>query len=122
MQLKTNEKWVEEYRSIEFDTRTVLPGGEVFIRTLLAEKDQQLQKARHDWLREEIVKLEGMHIKYLPSTLKDPVGFCEGIGRNKTIKTIIDRYHSELDQDKVIAIAKDQLSKNIDVIKKMSNG
>lgn len=30
--------------------------------------------------------------------------------------------HSELDQDKVIAIAKDQLSKNIDIIKRVGNG
>ena len=61
---------------------------------------QELQKARHDWLREEIVKLEGMKREL----------FVEGPGmtylngaippHNKCLETIIDRYQSELDQPK----------------------
>ena len=49
---------------------------------------QELQKARQDWLREEIVKLEGMDA-HEPN---------RGIYRNEALQTIIDRYQSELDQ------------------------
>lgn len=59
---------------------------------------QELQKARHDWLREEIVKLEEMKIKELPSSLHDTTGFVMGHSKNLTLQTIIDRYQSELDQ------------------------
>ena len=59
----------------------------------------QVQKARQDWLREEIEELEGMKIANYPSSLKDPSGFCQNVGYNKALQTIIDRYHSELDQD-----------------------
>jgi hypothetical protein len=59
---------------------------------------QELQKARHDWLREEIVKLDGTKREM----------FVEGPGMtylnvaippyNQAIQTIIDRYLLELDQ------------------------
>lgn len=60
--------------------------------------EREVQKARRDWLREEIVKLEEEKIKTLPSALDDTTGFLLGHGKNITIQTIIDRYHSELDQ------------------------
>jgi hypothetical protein len=50
---------------------------------------QELQKARQDWLREEIVKLEGM--KYI-QVVDDDV--TEAM--NDTIQTIIDRHQVEL--------------------------
>lgn len=56
----------------------------------------QLQKARQDWLREEIVRLEGM--KHVAQD-KDGLLFSE-TNYNQALQTIIDRYHSELDQDK----------------------
>lgn len=65
----------------------------------------QLQKARQDWLREEIVKLEG---EKLPKTNEHGSrSFFVGAGaqmrmdtHNQALQTIIDRYHFELDQDK----------------------
>jgi hypothetical protein len=76
--------------------------GEKSIETakneIMQTHHQELQKARHDWLREEIVKLEGMKIKELPSSLDDTTGFVMGHSKNITIQTIIDRYQSELDQ------------------------
>ena len=59
----------------------------------------QLQKARQDWLREEIVKLEGMKTADYPSSLADPVGFTKCLSKNNTLQTIIGRYQAELDQD-----------------------
>ena len=61
--------------------------------------DHQLQKARQDWLREEIVRLEGMKTSglLLAQSLHNSM---KGAIVNETIQTIIDRYHSELDQDK----------------------
>ena len=63
-----------------------------FIRTTL---HQELQKARHDWLREEIVKLEGMK-----KTMQTVTGHEQqyNFGNNQALQTIIDRYQSELDQ------------------------
>jgi hypothetical protein len=55
---------------------------------------QELQKARHDWLQEEIVKLNVMEIPFKVSEnmeLRDAY--------NKPIRIIINRYLSELDQD-----------------------
>ena len=57
---------------------------------LQEQHHQELQKARHDWLREEIVKLEGMKVLGLYSQIK-----------NNILQTIIDRYQSELDQPTV---------------------
>lgn len=58
----------------------------------------QLQKARQDWLREEIVKLERMKEKQqVVSVYKN---FRDDIyGYNLALQTIIDRYQAELDQD-----------------------
>lgn len=70
---------------------------------------QELQKARHDWLREEIVKLGaekeqdeciGEERKNCPWCGRNM--YCrnrvEEIAHNETLQTIIDRYQSELDQ------------------------
>jgi len=70
--------------------------------------DAKTQKTRHDWLREEIVKLEGMKIEY-EHTVSCLTGkskcsdICRMVsqrleGANATLQTIIDRYQSELDQ------------------------
>ena len=55
---------------------------------------QELQKARHDWLREEIVKLKGM--KGMRSGNKNSMYYQSG--HSSALQTIIDRYQSELDQ------------------------
>ena len=64
----------------------------------------QLQKAQQDWLREEIVRLEGMK---KPTSFTgsenaqiESVFFKHEKGYNQALQTIIDRYHSEIDQDK----------------------
>ena len=58
----------------------------------------QLQKARHDWRREEIVKLKKMEkSSYFPSHESTDHSL---IAYNQALQTIIDRYQSELDQDK----------------------
>ena len=62
----------------------------------------QLQKARQEWLRQEIVKLEG---ELIDEQLINKEGWHRRnsqwiMGTNEAIQTIIDRYHSELDQDK----------------------
>ena len=60
----------------------------------------QLQKARTDWLREEIVRLEGMRKKQQAVSVYK--NFRDDIyGYNLALQTIIDRYSKELDQDKV---------------------
>lgn len=59
----------------------------VIRETLTKMLHQELQKARQSWLREEIVKLEGMKVLGLYSQIK-----------NNILQTIIDRYQSELDQ------------------------
>ncbi len=66
---------------------------------------QELQKVRHDWLREEIVKLEGMKnrryyedITHADEDLKLIQARSMELGHSSAIKTIIDRYQSELDQ------------------------
>ena len=67
---------------------------------------QELQKARHDWLREEIVKLEGVKMANEHSSEclhNEAPEYCDCdnyIKWNKALQTIIDRYQSELDQPK----------------------
>jgi hypothetical protein len=80
------------------DTITAVRTARKLFEEYLITHHQQLQKARETWLREEIVKLKGMKIKELPSSLDDTTGFVMGHSKNITIQTIIDRYQSELDQ------------------------
>ena len=79
------------------------------IESILDWHHQQLQKARHDWLREEIVRLEGVKVtkdeidqaKYSngnPVQRPEIKQLIEWVN-HRTIQTIIDRYHSELDQE-----------------------
>lgn len=63
----------------------------------------QLQKARHDWLRKEIVRLKKMRqVENVTSETESEYEYqvrnnrC--IGNNKALQTIIDRYQAELDQ------------------------
>ena len=61
---------------------------------------EAVHKARQDWLRQEIVKLEGMKRDCCAG-----IGPCNEICRatnegNHTVQTIIDRYQVKLDQDK----------------------
>jgi uncharacterized protein YydD (DUF2326 family) len=58
---------------------------------------QELQKARHDWLQEEIVKLEGMKNE-MPKIIREPFELAESVGKKILLNRIIQRYHSELDQ------------------------
>ena len=79
------------------------------IKELEQTHHQELQKARHDWLQEEIVKLEGMKRKGLEQVEHDYItcyecgGYdeCDCEGFNEALQTIIDRYLSELDQPTV---------------------
>ena len=60
---------------------------------------QELQKARHDWLREEIVKLEGEKLGGLARPIFVGANAPERMRiHNEALQTIIDRYQSELDQ------------------------
>ena len=76
------------------------------------ELHHQLQKARQDWLREEIVRLEETKLDTGVIDCGRPGGeACPGCATcgmqeqcvcetyNEALQTIIDRYHSELDQD-----------------------
>ena len=69
----------------------------------------QLQKARQDWLREEIVRLEGMKNivgsqteissnESLVKMVKNVMELKGEMAYNQALQTIIDRYQSELDQ------------------------
>ena len=95
---------IEEIKNIIAD-EVLTKDGQVYLSSTGEERlktffHQELQKARQSWLREEIVKLEGMKIKELPSSLDDTTGFVMGHSKNITLQTIIDRYQSELDQPK----------------------
>ena len=59
--------------------------------------EEQLQKARHDWLRGEIVRLEEIQ-----SSIDDFAYDSDERGKREILQTIIDRYQSELDQDKAL--------------------
>lgn len=84
----------------------------------------QLQKARQDWLREEILRLEeaqhddtcgdcdgtvvNTHLRN-----GEDCNSCHGTGmdgscytHNQALQTIIDRYQAELDQDKALQDSK----------------
>jgi hypothetical protein len=56
---------------------------------------QELQKARHNWLRKEIVKLRAVQE---PNVGKENKPFHHRTRHNKALQTIMDRYLSELDQ------------------------
>ena len=99
------ERGIEEIRQKLNKVYLRLAYGKSDIETAKKEVDeilhQELQQARHDWLREEIVKLEGMK---QPITLKDRVesafASIEWDRYNQALQTIIYRYQSELDQPK----------------------
>lgn len=57
---------------------------------------QELQKARHDWLREEIVRLE--KIKEQTPITNKPFELAESVGKKMFIDELIQCYQSELDQ------------------------
>jgi len=98
------ERTVEEIAEtvyLKIVTRAGIP-VEHIAEALQAERqkrDQELQKARHDWLREEIVKLEGMYIVSKPELdfVNTHIRTWEQ-GHNHGISEIVDRYQSELDQ------------------------
>ena len=66
--------------------------GEKWLRTAL---HQQLQKARHDWLWEEVKKLRA-----IKSGIEEFDYDSDERGKCEILQTIIDRYQAELDQDK----------------------
>ena len=115
---KNIEDIVSSYRNINLPLRLVGLLGKS--RMTLVEADEidefmvgwlrttlhhQLQKARQDWLREEIVRLEG---EKLPKTNEHGSrSFFVGAGaqmrmetHNQALQAIIDRYQEELNQDK----------------------
>lgn len=58
---------------------------------------QELQKARHDWLREEIVKLEGIKSE-IPKIIREPFELAESVGKKMFIDELIQRHRTELNQ------------------------
>ncbi len=97
------EFWYKESKNTEQSYLTPDTHGIVidYLKELYKSHHQELQKARQDWLREEIVKLEGMKRDCCAG-----IGPCDEICRatnegNHIIQTIIDRYQSELDQPTV---------------------
>lgn len=62
------------------------------------QDEEAVQKACQDWLREEIVRLEGMKYPNVTSD-RDEVSFYSAMAVNTTLQTIIDRYLSELNQE-----------------------
>jgi hypothetical protein len=81
----------------EYNMPSIEHGGEQWIRMVdhIALTHQELQKAREEWLREEIVKLEGMYKKELEISFEEA---HENYIHNQALQTIADRYLSELDQ------------------------
>lgn len=61
---------------------------------------QQLQKARHDWLREEIVSLE--ESKPTPPNIlvpdESPIAHALREGEYQALQTIIDRYQKKIEK------------------------
>lgn len=76
---------VNDYRVIHHDLITGLPRPTARGTVIKDFLHQELQKARHDWLREEIVWLKNERAHSFGETAT-------------TLETIIDRYQSELDQ------------------------
>ena len=74
-------------------------GREEFKQWLHTTLHHQLQKDRQDWLREEIVKLEGMRER-AQFGRETSWEIEHANGHNQTLQTIIDRYQEELNQDK----------------------
>lgn len=108
----TKETGVEVYKMPirEFD-------GELWVRHvdhqyLMLQGDekhhQELQKARHDWLREEMVKLKDRQLGWLG---KEEDGSDRHPNYDE-LQTIIDRYQSELDQPKETKGEEDALADN----------
>jgi hypothetical protein len=64
-----------------------------FIEEVIEYIHQERQKARHDWLREEIVKLEK-----IKSGIEKFDYDSDERGKCEILQIIIDRYLSELDQ------------------------
>ena len=86
------------------DVKTTKELAKYWIRKTLLKLNethhQELQKARHDWLREEIVKL--YEAKKDLSKIEFPSEeYARAYEKNKALQTIIDRYQSELDQPTV---------------------
>lgn len=100
---KTNEEYMREIRNIQPAHPLVYER----IEQILTEKDQELQKAHHNWLRDEIVKLEGVKMANEHSSEclhNEAPEYCDCdnyIKWNKALQTIIDRYQEELDQPTV---------------------
>ena len=104
----TNNKEVERIEEIvvnaQCDAGDVVTGWVIQSDEARRILHQELQKAQQDWLRGEIVKLDGMKggiddidIPPLYKTLAEKVTFKNG--HNQALQTIIDRYKDELDQD-----------------------
>ena len=91
LKCNTTPEWVYRFNKFLIEERTT---GEIikFIDELI---HQELQKARHDWLREEIVKLEGKQFAY--TDLDSKRLRYEKQAYNRALQTIIDRYLLELE-------------------------
>ena len=92
---KTNEEWVWIKEDRWHQTWLHKEHGERQINTELL--NFILQKARHDWLQEEIVKLEVIKNE-IPKIIREPFELAESVGKKMLLDKIIQRYQSELDQ------------------------
>lgn len=97
--IDTENEDVFLYRRIEIDTATDMAyqAGLSTHHHQLQKAKEELQKARQDWLQEEIVKLKGMIHE-----INTEDEYAKYDGQNKAIQTIIDRYQAEVDQDKAL--------------------
>ena len=109
------EEFFTEQDEHGYSVDTAASGGDLnnkeYVRDYLTPKlhkllHQELQQAHHNWLREEIVKLEGVKMANEHSSEclhNEAPEYCDCdnyIKWNKALQTIIDRYQSELDQPK----------------------
>lgn len=94
------EFWYKESKNTEQSYLTPDTHGIVidYLKELHQTHHQELQKARHDWLREEIDSLECMK-NQMPKVVREPFELAESVGAKMAIDEIISRHQSELDQD-----------------------
>lgn len=82
---------VSDFRCSSHGDITPVARCPVCYSQIIETHHQELQKARHDWLREEIVKL-------VKVPHKGHVNYHQTNGYNQAIKSIRERYQAELNQ------------------------
>ena len=94
--VETQARWHIEVENRTNRAKNIRHHQLIWLRSLLTTLHHQLQKTRHDWLREEIVKLGG--VKRIADEVPDGLTDIWQKSHNQALQTIIDRYQEELDQ------------------------